>query len=414
MLVITNPNAVSFSTGFVWGIIFNAIYFYALFELLREYSTLQFPIFGYVVVILYAAIFSAGWFWLFNVIARACNGVGCRIAVFIGATLAYCSCVHYFFFIGLGVVQGNPFVHFLLPLMIRSQWLYLVPYVGCWVVICIICLLNAGIALLCMRVHCRPAAFMVIACSGALALGWMQRNAHENTPACINQIGCLVVTTSTDNPYERMQEIARALHLYTREYPGKRVIIMPESTYMFPLNQEPTYVRIWYEQCYNDVCIIMGAHRIQCINKKNTLYNSLFVLQSGRIIQTYDKQHQMFLTEYLPHTCNNHFFKNLFLHNKKLFNKGLLNTQIETDFFLCTPYICSELFFNDHFSDDATKLLCIANDSWFLSAYAWDLLYLCAHYKALAAKRDCLYIAHKRAYYLCSNGDRYPLDLITL
>ncbi|HSW74001.1 MAG TPA: hypothetical protein VLG71_02500, partial [Candidatus Limnocylindria bacterium] len=135
--------------------------------------------------------------------------------------------------------------------------------------------------------------------------------------------------------------------------------------------------------------------------------NSLFVLSRNLVIDSYDKNLRMPITEYLPEYLNFPCIRRLFLKNKKEFSTKKRSgraIKLGRDFTV-VPRICSELYFDTSFTPPpGIPVLCLVNDSWFAADYLRHLMLLFARFKALEWQADVVYVGHYRGVWITKEG----------
>lgn len=116
----------TYQNGFLWGMTFYLMVFFDIFQLIIEKG------FGFTRMVAIFLLFSYGiiiaivWFLLARIVSSIS---GSKIIGLSIATYAYCLFIEHSFFLIFGFWEANSLHHFVLPLAIRSQWLY---YIGHW------------------------------------------------------------------------------------------------------------------------------------------------------------------------------------------------------------------------------------------------------------------------------------------
>lgn len=199
------------------------------------------------------------------------------------------------------------------------------------------------------------------------------------------------------NNEKSAQEIANQIKIIK----GKnKIIIFPESSfYLCDLKKEKELIKYFDKE----VNIIIGALR----NKKDRVYNALYHIYNGKIVNKFYKRHSLLLTERLPFFYFN-FINNILL--KTCFKKRPLISEslkkrkyFKIDNLKFIPYICSEIFFNKYPDDDFKEddiIISVCNDSW-ISKYAHYLKKMMAtvnKFKAITWKRYVIYVDYSSAF----------------
>ena len=412
LLVCTTKNY-GFKTGFLWGILFYSFYFIGVTHLILEKGGGEYRWVAPLVLIIYGACCSGIWFWCSNFLCKKCNSndVVMKISCFVGATLLYYWWVNFGFFSLFGCFEGNQLQHPLLPLMIRIAWMRAV---ALWPhglgMVWLVCM-QACCALVVLKHQRTVALVLAVLFFIPFAAGWWLPDVSRR-PLMLDTIGCIIPRSEYEDPWQAQEHLAELFASFAHDA-LITCIILPESSFAFPLNYWQRAVNVWYENLGNDdLYVVLGSHR----KEREELYNSWYVLHQRRIIHYYDKTHRMFFTEHLPLWWSTATTKKLFLENKMPFTQGKRKKEpfFLPDFF-CIPYMCSELFFEPVGimpSCKAEILICLVNDSWFANGYIPQLLYLYARYKALVIKKDILYVSYRYAACITGEGKVYTLKRV--
>lgn len=414
-LLVGTARDCGFKKGFLWGLLFYVIYFIGITHLIFEKGGGEYRCVAPLILVLYGACCSGIWFWsgtfFFKKLSFLNNSTIMKIYCFAGATLLYYWWVNVGFFSLFGCFEGNQLQNPLLPLAIRISWLR---WVTQWpqglAILCVVCfqICITLFLLECKKVVLVYALFFFL----PFIAGWFL-SVTAQKPSILDVIGCIIPQPQHQDPWQAQEHLAELFAAYARDV-SITCIILPESSFPFPLNYWQHAINCWYEHLENnEIHIIVGSHR----RERENVYNSCYVLYQRRIIHCYDKTHRMFFAERLPPWWSIlTTTKKLFLENKVPFTQG---TKGKKPFslltFFCVPYMCSELFFEPvsiACSGDTDILLCLVNDSWFTNHYIPCLLYLYARYKALVIQKDVLYVSYHYASYITKEGGLYALKKV--
>lgn len=234
------------------------------------------------------------------------------------------------------------------------------------------------------------------------------RNIQTTTARFNNELGCVVIPTSCGNsPANSAEIIMNALYAFQKKFPQCRTLILPESTFPFPLNQIKKYISLWD---LPDITILLGSHRYE----DDHVYNTLYCIRNGSIITYYDKVHCMFFTEKVPLLWSMvPGAETLFLHNKRPFDPGKgKNDFIIPSMGLVQPLICSDLFFLYKTLDTGKIYVCIVNDSWFSTGYIPRLMFLHAKVVAAIKKSRIIYCGYRYCAIIDSDGNSTHLPTL--
>lgn len=362
----------SFWHGFLWGCISYSLLLSAVWLVSIEYGTGWFRYGAPGLLVIWFALWSGVWFLLLG-ITCSYNGYA-KIFLQISITTFYFMGIHngvlWPFFCRM---EGYPFTYPLIPLM------YVVS------------------PLLLSLVHKAGALFIVVAIQVCfvqitryvlLAIVFFFISGPQEKEDWKNDIVCSAQRWQCTQPYERAQEICHHLITVKEQWPEKKVIVLPESTFPFILSEHVYAMTMWTDNVlHNDTYLILGTYR----REGAKLFNSFLIIHQGRIIYYYDKKHLITFFE------QNHFktklFKkgnSLFLLKKEPFSVGssapIPFTLTGSDQLF--PLICSESFWA---MPSQARAIALINDSYFRLDYFPLTMRLLAYMNALEAKTDLLY-----------------------
>lgn len=175
------------------------------------------------------------------------------------------------------------------------------------------------------------------------------------------------VNLKTNNPYELGQFIKFEIMSLIKKKPGSRIICMPESAFPFALNKYPEIIEWWYSDLESkNIHILLGAHR-----RDKELFNTVYHLYQGKIINYYDKTNLMFFTEKVPNLWKKlSIFSDLFLKNSSEFSCGKReNVCFHIENLSVSICICSDLFLQKKIESRCNIIWFFMNDSWFAIRY---------------------------------------------
>ena len=198
--------------------------------------------------------------------------------------------------------------------------------------------------------------------------------------------------TASHDPGVVGQKIYQQLALV----PAGAVVVAPESTFPFALNDHPEVVDMWTSALPDDAHLLIGSQRREGKN----YYQTVYWLHEGRIKNHYDKTHRVLFTENVPEVfASMPWAKKLFLDHKTPISAGEQSGVVfpVSESLRILPQMCSELFMNgDVDTTGATIIAWFVNDSWFPS-YFKNLMVRLAQRRATQLKRPILYITHEKA-----------------
>lgn len=365
----TRFKKLTFAHGFMWGYLTYGLQLSALWVLTVEYGQGWFRFFAPGIAVCWFGLFSGLWF---------------KFLTFNSVYVKYLATVAFFLFIDKAVLspfffelEGYPFVLPVLPLMYGAN-LGLLPILGKTGLLAGLILLQLFFAY-----EYRVITFCLII--GLFFLVPLQKQQGDW------QNECIVVSHiwKEKTPYERAQEICHALIDIVQKYPEKRVIILPESVFPWPLHEHKYALTMWTQNALqNDKHLILGSYRRSQVNLFNTFYN----VHQSRIIFYYDKTHMIPFFE-KTNSCPLFLKGNdLFLSTKESFTKGGSHERWlshgSLTFTTITPLLCSEAFWRMPHKKRAIHLV---NDNYFRLAYFPKLMWLLAHLNAFDQDTDLLY-----------------------
>lgn len=363
--------------GILWGFIAYGLHFVWLFDLLFKKSTAAFffSILLYIGVVLYAALTSGTWFWATaKGVELFCKKLK-RIPYLVTTTaIFFITTSSYFIFLDRYMFwffhSGYPFLNPLIPLM-QHQWSRAMVW---WV----LSLLNAGAGV-------QPNVIPLDQKTGIIK--------STNSCACVY----LPPTTKKNMLMAALQidDYIQAAKIKTLAEQYESVCILgPETTFPFPLNKQKRFVTMWTADLPPNVHLFLGALRCD----EDRVYQTVYWLKQGLIMQYYDKELRVAFTEKLPYWCKQFsWIKSLFLQEYLPIKKGKntnKNRLFSIEKNVCfEPMMCSELFFTHHKNTNVTLLVAFINDSWFMS-YFKNLMFLLAKKHSLLWQKSVLYVKH--------------------
>jgi len=399
--------------GFYWGVMVYSVHLSAFFFIIyQQLNDTVGRCAGPLIMLSYVVIYVIGWFWILKKVAQKIPSIELKVIASSVITAGYFWFMYAGVFWFFGSWLGYCFCHPLLPLAVHSPWLAYMPRIGLWGLTgCLIGWQAALVGwLIKRRWHLLVAAGMMMA---IFWCGWFGEKKMISFPRWLSYVGYLSSAyATTTNPLQVAAEINLSIEKLRRRCPQLRAIIMPESSFPFALNECPQSLALWAQNgLKGEVHFFIGGNRQ---GKEGDLYNCLFHIYQGRIIQHYDKKFPMIFTEYIPY--NNSFLNKLSLRfwpQKKPFKPGLSDPILFVgDDMICIPQICADLFLGqlsdiDNSIDVAVPILCIANDRWFCATpYMATLMRLYAQLIIILTRRTMLYVAHTGMWWIDENGSK--------
>jgi len=409
--VATNCVHYRFIDGFLWGCIFFGLHMHGLLRVILDHAQgKEAGVLSWILLIIYCSFYSGIWFWLAEKLSSFFVKPISRILCWLLITFCF------FYFVEHGILwifgrfEGYPFAVPLLPLAAHPSWLFCLPFFGssCLTIVLFLIPVFFSLYLVHKSIFYQVSLFFTLL---PFLIGWFWHEEKMKVPNWLHKVGVVVPTlVSSNNPFECAQEITYCLMNYCERNHNVRILIMPESSYPFALNEHPEAVGMWAQNVlFDDKILLLGSHR----RSGKKLFNTFYCIKKRRIIFSYDKKHTIPFIEYLPQPWNNSkFLQSLFLNKKEQFN---VSQKPRTPFspikkVTMLPYICSELFFAKNKENNQEPIVCIVNDSWFSACSMRTLLYLVACYKALAWQQDILYVAQSKICLINKKSLSYDLS----
>jgi hypothetical protein len=401
--VIKSNFSVSYKEGFWWGFVFYSLFFSDLFRLIinRGYGLSRF--FAILFLLCYSSLCVALWFGLGKKFSTFAHNQSLKLLCWGSITWLYFYWVDAGFFWIFGNWEGNQLNHLTVPLAVRPHWLYFLPFLGKNGFLFILVFFSLSVVMF-LTDFSKKKAFVCFCSCLILLSGFVLSKPKKNIPSWVKKIGCVIAYTDEQNPFNIAEHIMFLLDEFKKNHPEVKCIIMPESSFKFPLNIWTQCLRLWKTEDTEDYAtLLIGSHR----KEGDQLFNTLYQVKKGKIVSYYDKKHGLFFTERIPPFWT--YFtgsRTLFLKNHEPFNQGKNNcSTIFIDHIgALSPMICSDLFFTKSNLSGKDSFLCIANDSWFISAYIPFLMFLHAKVIAVLEQQSVLYVSYNYALFIDNEG----------
>jgi apolipoprotein N-acyltransferase len=368
----------TFFHGFVWGIVTYGFHLSAVGAVSVEYGKGLFRFIAPLIVLMWFALWSGLWFVGLSSVRN--YSLHFKIVLQLFITSVFFFFIHYIvLFPFFCQVQGYPFVLPLIPLMYGNLlgWL---PFVGSGVMLAILIGFQLTVA---YQYKFSALALLVVFLSGII---FQKKQTWQQQFQTINY------AWKHKEAYERAQEICHALIKAQEKHPHKRVLVLPESSFPFPLQEHLYALKMWTTNAlFDDKYLILGSYR----RETGKLFNTFYIVYQGRIILYYDKRHLIPFFE-TPHYFKRIFEKGntLFLHKKESFTRGLTSPKnfSITSIANLTPLICSETFWTMPYQK---RTISLVNDSYFSLAYFPIVMWVLAQLNALENESDLLYCSYR-------------------
>ncbi len=363
LLYLNEKKKLNMYKGIFWGIFFYTIHFYYLFILIYEKGEGQFRLFFIPIIILYFSIYSGIWFFLSSQLSYLIKNRSLGLII---STYLYIWFIYNYIFWIFQEKSGYVFSLPCLPLVHNSRFLSYLSICGLGFCICYILILN-----LFLYFSTRNKKILVICLMFVIIFLYNPLDLRvEEDPL---KTYTLKVNAKNKNPYELAQSIKWAIiDLANKIDSEPKVILMPESSFPFALNDYIEVIEWWYYDLKDKtIHIILGSHR----REGALLFNTVYHLYEGKIINFYDKTNLMFFSEKIPTLWKKlYIFNDLFLKDCQEFSSGDKNSYFNIGEIKSSVCICSDLFLNKQIQTDCDIILLFMNYSWFRLKYIRRLI----------------------------------------
>ena len=167
------------------------------------------------------------------------------------------------------------------------------------------------------------------------------------------------------------ENLKTLISLSNKDYKANKpdLVVWPESALTFFVNENENLLEYLKKNLNKEIILISGGLRRQTTNNKTRIYNSLYLIKDGAILNYYDKKKLVPFGEYMP--------LGKFIKFKKLtdgnldFSKGSKSAfhevMIENNKFNIQTNICYEGIFTmrDKIKQTPNLIINITNDAWF-------------------------------------------------
>jgi apolipoprotein N-acyltransferase len=404
----TQPQSLTYADGFVWGLLFWSLHWYALFLLVIERGQGSLRVGCVFLLTMYCAFFSGGWFWIAQKGTTYWRRAPLWVAsVWIFSTFLYFSWMRHGLLLPFGL-DGYCFANPLLPLVWHCWLVSWVAAISSDGLLCILLCLQAALAF--VIVHKNMKALIVVIIFAIPFFGiWVSE--QSAVPEIAQHIG-YVRPPDEEHPMDQGQAINEALEIVLRKNRSVKIIVMPESSFPLPLNQCNAIVDLWQSNALSaGDCLVIGCHR----NTSEGSYNCCYCIGNTLVTHLYDKKKLMPFTEYIPTPWNKlSLFATLFIrHKTHKILRGNTSAQPQSIYanVAVEIRICSELFFDVSTLKGSQQIpiICLVNDSWFSAGYMRTLMLLFAKMAAIEYQRHLVYVSHYVGVWLTPDGNEFFL-----
>ena len=366
----TKRQAFRFAHGFVWGSIVYSLhlYWFLVLILTRGHGAIRITL--WVFTVIYFSLISGIWFWLANVLKKYWES---NFAWIISTILYFAWVITSSLFM-CGVIEGYTFLNPFVPLAYYPKLLFCLRYVGLWGALFLLFLFQMFLAI--YLKYCRYRhLYMSVLCMVPFLMGLLfyKDLQIQNSNICVLPAWWLQDSRGREPNfvgYRMVKDIA----ITVNNDCNVRAIVYPESTFGWNVYEYKKFILMMCE-CAESIDIIFGGQR----KVDSELRNCCFIVNNGKIVFEYDKQHLMPFVERV--SCYFGYFSEMFTSKEDVFGYG----NLEQDDVLCIGdksyqlFICSELFLNAK-AVKGLPILFLYNDIWFCCDYAKKLARLYVAY----------------------------------
>lgn len=394
---IIQKNDLTWYHGFLWGIIFFSLHWLVLIPLLYSKAQGMYRMFFYPLFVFYASCWTSIWFFFMSIFARQKKAYA---SIFITWIYFYLWEHYGFFFMNreIGYCLGSP----LLPLNSIFGWRLLVHFFN-------INILLFGVILgqyflswwYVKKRHGTPLLWFIFFIGILFFLSHFFQPFVQNVDSSKTYNHIVHITPLSKNStdyWHDAQQLSNKFAQVIQKHTECTLLIMPESSFPFPLNRHVDVIQLWTERALGEnIGLIIGAHR----QEGGQLFNSLYYIKNDHIMYIYDKKKLVPYVEYVPSLNSSKIMHTLFLDNSCIFSPARANRDdsFTLDNWSIAPQICFDFFC--HFPEKEKNNNCfmvILNESWFSFTYIQHLMFLYACFISSYLQVTIFYIAYHNAY----------------
>ena len=374
-----------FKAGYTWGLIFFGGHLLWLGCA---------NIIVYIATVSYFSIISEFWLWLkqlleYRWVRKIKNHNGKCVALcctWVISTVTFICLTCYCSLAILDCFEGYTLANPLLPLVSWIWYLRPICYFGVFSYWIIIVLVNLALAKLIKKFDGMTLIFLIV------LIGFPALFQPPHHKINIEKKDFFYIQpTWNNNAYltssEKFYAISRTIDVISTHCADVQYIVLPEGSFGHDLMAWEDQLDVWTSLLSPTTSIFIGAHR----KNGNAMYNSLYQIKDGIIINWYDKQHLVccterkpWITQFLP------MFEKLFGHEYFTYPHHNQSKIIMEGF---VPMICSELFCQEKRPSIKDRpILLVCHDGWFSMRYARDLACRCAKLYSLRYQVPIVYI----------------------
>lgn len=198
------------------------------------------------------------------------------------------------------------------------------------------------------------------------------------------------------------------VHDMQREHPNMACALFPESSMHGETIFSERGEQVAPDSSYKG-SIVIGGFRT-CGTR---VHNTVWFIHDGCVIDYFDKQELLPITEYVPWwgraiSTGKQFFMNMPELSCPVVRQQRPVWEIVPGLHV-VPYICSELFLARHlWNANDGPILALCNNAWAPCTTRW-MMARAAAYRAVAWQRTIIYVAHSYSAVITEHGVRYKI-----
>lgn len=404
--IVSNKPSMGFLQGYLYGIIYFTLHSWGLTTFV---DINDFPFYYKCIPILFyflLALYSALWFMGLS-IAKKYTASWLRYLLYGHITCFYMWWLHYKTFMMFLIDMGCPLLLTLISCINNSTLTYLFYIMGLSGGTYVVILINGFFTYILEKKGYVYYSCIVVATIlmlvGSSVFTRYELLPHDESSEIIH----IPAPYKTDNIQQMMEQVCTELDEKIKEKASSKELLLVFSESALPFCFSKRSLQMLSENILYDsrIQIMLGVF----YQKGDDLYNSLLLLQDGRIILHYDKKKLLPFWEFIPNYDKlplNYLFGS-FIRGIQPFSCG--STDLYNFFYynkeLYVTLLCSELFwssFTDYSSD--INLMCLLNDSHLEGSLLQRIMLLYGRFVAGTQRRKVFYMATLNGFLIGKNG----------
>lgn len=436
LFITLKNNKISFKEGFLWGYIYFILMFSGFIEsnFLRPDQSLLVRVLPSVIICIYCSLFPAIIFYLFSLTCKKMQVKDylTKLIIFAVYFWIYIYIIDNYLLLPLSFVPEGFFIfHPTLPLAYNNFFLYLIGLFGkiqiTLLIIAIQLLITYFISInkynlilvfmllssLLIDKKIEKIHFPIISKIAYSPISYFEnftcidfkKNLNSTLYNNSFNMKCLLEEDYEKNLKKIFEFIKDKIINILKINPNIEIILIPEMAFVCNFCKQEHLLYLLNESNIGKaINIFCGSLKID-----NEFYNTIYWIYNGKIIDSFDKTHLLFPGEStkmgLPWS---NLIRSLYAQNwPRLFrskNKRPLWGPIEN--FSFSPYICSEIFFNERPQDEYNSpIVAFCKDTWLKTPYIELLLFLNIKLKSVLWHREIIYINFKNGFVFNNQGN---------